>query len=400
MQVKTEKLDHFGRGIAYVNNKITFIENALPEEIIDIKIIKETKKYNVGIPTKYIKYSVSRQQEPCPYASICGGCQLEHMSLEMENNFKKQKVEELLEKFTPYKKDLVKDIIHKDLYHYRNKITLHGKNHQLGYYEKASYELIPIEQCLLANSKINELLPKIMEMSKKQKIEELVIRTSNDEKNSLVSITGTHLNDDPFQTDFDSITINNKNISKTKKIISEIGSKKYFISAESFFQVNQELTKDLYDQVLKTVKKSKPQTILDLYCGTGTIGLYISEEGNHIIGVDSSLSSIQDANQNKELNGVDNIEFIHAKVEDVIENFQEQIDCVIMDPPRAGLDPKTIENLHRIGAQELIYISCDPATMVRDITRLSEQYIPTMIQPLNMFPRTYHVECVCVLKLR
>jgi len=195
----------------------------------------------------------------------------------------------------------------------------------------------------------------------------------------------------------DVLIINNELISKEESIISKIGNKKYYLSIDSFFQINKTLTEKLYNEVKEIVKETKPNKVLDLYCGTGTIGIYISEYVKEVIGIDYSKSSIKNANQNKELNNTDNIKFICNKVENVIDSFTNDIDLIIVDPPRAGLDKNTIKNIKRINPDKLIYISCDPTTLVRDLNLLNEEYNVKFIKPYNMFPRTYHVESIVLM---
>ena len=184
-------------------------------------------------------------------------------------------------------------------------------------------------------------------------------------------------------------------MTKEEKITTTIGSKKYILSVDSFFQVNKTLTEKLYDKVKEQVEKERPNKLLDLYCGTGSIGIYVSDFTKEIIGVDCSKSNIEDANENKKLNNLKNITFINDKVENIIDTFKD-IDMIIVDPPRAGLDQKTIINIERISPKQLIYVSCDPATLARDLNLLTN-YEVEEVTPFNMFPRTYHVECVSVL---
>ena len=146
------------------------------------------------------------------------------------------------------------------------------------------------------------------------------------------------------------------------------------------------------------LKEISPSNTLDLYCGTGTIGIYVSKYTNHVLGIDCNQSNILDANKNKELNKVENIEFIASKVEDVIENIKDKYDLIIVDPPRAGLDPKTIKTIKEMSPINIIYVSCDPVTLMRDLNILKEHYNIVEITPFNMFPRTYHCESITVLE--
>lgn len=396
MNVKIEKLDHFGRGITNINNKICFVENALPNEIVTIEIFKETKKYYLAKTIDFIEKSPFRIIEKCPFYNECNGCNLEHLSFSKENEFKRRKIQELLVKFAKINPTIVKDTKFSDEYNYRNKVTLHGKNNIFGYYKKNSHDLLKIDKCLLLDKKINEII-KLLQREENE-IVELLIRTNNDSSKIMLKITGTIKDIELLQEKVDVLIINDKCLTKENKIITTIGTKKYYLSIDSFFQVNKTFTEKLYDKVKEQVEKVRPNKLLDLYCGTGSIGIYVGEFAKEIIGVDYSNSNIEDANENKKLNNLKNITFINAKVENVIDTFKD-IDMIIVDPPRAGLAQKTIDNIERISPKHLIYVSCDPATLARDLNLLTN-YEVEEVTPFNMFPRTYHVEAVCVLERR
>ena len=396
MKVEIEKLDNFGRGITYFDNKICFIENALPGEIVEIEIINETKKYREGIVIKYFEKAKSRVEEECPYSLICGGCQLNHICYNEENFFKKEKVKDILKKYGDISSDKITNIVYHERNNYRNKIILHGKDQVLGLYHKNSHEIIPINECLLVNPKINDIIPILNKYN--EDIKEVTIKVSNDSNRVLISIKGEVTDINKLKEVCDVLLIDGKCYNDSDKLLTNIGDKKYYQSSDSFFQINSTLTKELYDEVLVNIKDKNFSNILDLYCGTGTIGIYISDYVDKVIGIDYNPSNIEDANNNKELNNINNIDFICDKVENKIDSFND-IDCIIVDPPRAGLDKKTRNFLKKINPQEIIYVSCDPVTLARDIKEL-DTYTVKYIKPFNMFPRTYHVECVCVLEIK
>ena len=395
MEVKIEKLDNLGRGITYINNKICFIENSLPNEIVDIEITKDKSKYLEGKVIKYIETSPYRIEEECPYSSICGGCNLNHMCYNDENKFKTKKVKDLITKYGNTNPDLVENIIYNDRNYYRNKIILHGKDKELGLYKKETNEIIPIKECLLVNPKINEIISILNNIN--TGIEEVTIKTSNDNSKVMISITGEISSPNELLNICNVLILNNNYLTNNQVIETNIGNKKYYQSINSFFQVNNTLTKELYNEVLINVKDKNYKKVLDLYCGTGTIGIYIKDYVDKVIGIDYNKSNIEDAIKNVELNNLDNIEFICDKVENKIDEFTD-IDLVIVDPPRAGLDNKTKDYLKKINSNEIIYVSCDPMTLSRDIKDLSDTYKVKYIKPFNMFPRTYHCESVCILE--
>ena len=395
MKVKIEKLDHFGRGITHINDKICFVKDALPEEIVDIEIIDDNKKYSEAITKKVIEKSLSRIKSKCKYSNKCGGCNFCHLLFEEENKYKEEKVKEIITKFADLDKKVVKKIVFNDEYNYRNKIILHGIGKTLGFYEEKTHSIIPINKCLLISPKMNNII-KILN-SINDGIEEVLIRCSNDDSMIMVELEGKVSDTDKLKVECDILIYNGMILSDLDELINEIGNKKYYVSYSSFFQINRFLTKNLYDEVLNEVKKKKPNKVLDLYTGTGTIGIYVSDFAKKIIGIDSNGSNIRNANKNKELNNVKNIEFICDKVENKINEFKN-IDLIIVDPPRAGLDPKTKEYLKEIKADTIIYVSCDPVTLARDIKELCDKYIVKSIKPFNMFPRTYHCESIVVLE--
>lgn len=372
MKVEIEKLDHYGRGITKINDKICFVENALPEEFVEIEIIKETKKYILATTTKIIKQSKDRITPSCTYSDVCGGCHLAHLSFEKENEFKEQKVTEILEKFAKIKDITIKNIIYDKPYHYRNKITLHQKENKIGLYAQKTNTIIPIKNCLLVTEKLNDEIKKVLP----SKEENIILRIGNK--------TGEILNQN----------------SKKETIISYIGNKKYQVSKQSFFQVNNIITEKLYDEIKSIVKNRNSKNVLDLYCGTGTIGIYISDIVDKVLGIESCKEAVEDANSNKELNNATNCTYKLGKVEDLTKEITKEYDTAIIDPPRSGLHKNVIEKLLEITPNTLIYVSCDPVTLARDLNLLKDKYEIEYIRLYNMFPRTYHVECVCLLNLR
>lgn len=402
MKREIEKLDHFGRGITFIDGKICFVENALPGEIVKLKILKETKKYFLAEAVDFYRLSDSRIDVKCPYYDVCGGCNLEHLSFKKENEFKCMKVKEILKRFSNISDEVINDTLYNNTtYGYRNKVTLHGDGTILGFYQKDSNNIVQIDSCQLANNKINEVIDILNNylLNPNNNILEVLIKTSNDLEAVMVAVKGKLDDYSKLQNLIDVLIVNDEVLIGDGSIISNVGNKKYYVSEKSFFQVNKEVTELLYNEVLNLTKNSGASKVLDLYCGTGTIGIYIADYVDKVVGIDVSESSIRDANKNIELNNCQNIRFICDKVENVIEDF-DSYDLVIVDPPRSGLDQKTIQNLKRISAPNIIYVSCDPATLGRDLKELETDYEVCKVTPINMFPRTYHVECVCLLNRR
>lgn len=387
--VKIEKLDHFGRGIAKVNNMPIFVENSLIDEEVEILITKEKKNYMEGVVIDYIKKSPLRVKSNCPYYDKCGGCDLLHLSYIEQLKYKENKVKEIIKKFSGL--ECVNNIVSSKQFNYRNKITLQVKN-GIGYFQKKSNDIINIDNCLLVDNKINEIINKLKKIDVSD-VKKIVIRVTNLE--SMVVFYGK-INSN-IDLDVDTIIINDKVIKGNGYIREEINDFKFIISPTSFFQVNNIGMINIYNKVLEYVDGGN---VLDLYCGTGTIGIYVSKKANKVLGIELNKEAIKDALINKKLNNINNIDFISGDVGTILSENNFKADIIIVDPPRAGLDNKSIDNIIKIRPRKIIYVSCDPVTLARDLNILKEKYDVIEITPFDMFGNTYHVECVCLLNLR
>lgn len=389
-----EKLDNKGRGICFVDDKITFVENALPEEEVDIEIANSKSKYNEARVKKYNKLSKDRVEVKCPYYDVCGGCDLLHLNYEKELEFKKNKVSSLLKKFGNIDYNITK-IISPLEYNYRNKATFHVKE-KIGYYKKKTYEIIPIDNCLLVDNKINNIINKIKNFNLKN-IYEIVIRIGTIDNMLIIKSNGDV--SDEFKTlDLSSIVLYKDKKYQTIKgndhIITKLGELQFIVSPDSFFQVNTKCALELYNKVLEYADLKETDNVLDLYCGTGTIGLFLASHCNYVTGIEINKYAVEDAIKNKKLNHIRNIDFICDDATNVNVN---DIDVVVVDPPRSGLNEKLINYLMNIGSKRIVYVSCDPVTLARDLKILNNKYNISDITLFNMFSKTEHVETVVLL---
>ena len=393
-QVVIEKLDHFGRGIAKINEKIVFVPNTLKGDVVVIEIVKDNSSYALGKVVKYIEKQ--KRLSPCKYSNICGGCHLIDMDYSSQLEFKKEKIKEL------FKKNLGLDIILDDVItgnksNYRNKINLHVDGEKVGFYALESHDLVEIDECYITKKEINDLLPKVKDLVKNNNIDEVMIRYHN---GLILSIKGNVSKDFLLKNfnDCSLIYLNNKKI-KGNEVIENILDKRFRVSPKSFFQVNTEVCSKMFLKVRSYIKNKSFNKALDLYCGTGVIGILISDLVNEVVGIEVVSDAIEDANYNKRINDINNISFICDKVENRIDSFKD-IDLVIVDPPRSGLDKKSIANIMTIAPKEIIYISCDPTTLTRDLKELRGKYDISNVSIADMFPNTYHCESITVLKRR
>lgn len=404
--VSIEKLDHHGRGIARKDGKVIFVEKALPQECVQIQILKSKKNLEEAKVLSYKKYSKDRVESNCPYYSMCGSCHIRHLFYEKQLEWKMEKVKEIFQKFMNDDSILIQPIVGGIKKNYRNKATFQVKN-QIGYFEKESNRIVPIDDCKLVDFKINKILSLLCSLNIKN-CKQIIVRVSKyfDEsmvifvENGKMSVKEIILQLKPFVT---SIYVKGKELEcvfGNSYIQEKLGDFVFEISPDSFFQVNTEQAKKLYDIVTQYASFKKTDTVLDLYCGTGTIGIYVSSYVHKVLGVEINPQAIMDAKRNQFKNHVENIEFICGDVSKVVEKIKDKFDVVIIDPPRSGLDPKTISFLKNCGAFRIIYVSCDPVTLVRDLKELNLCYTIKEVIPVDMFPNTYHVECVCVLNKR
>ena len=393
---KIDDLDHFGRGITRINNKITFVENALPNEVVELKIKNEKKNYIEATVSKYIEKSKDRESIKCPYYDNCGGCNIMHLSYLKQLEFKQNKIKNIISK---YLNDDIKinEIVpsNKDI-NYRNKVTFQVKKN-IGFYKNNTYELISIDKCLLGNEIINKSI-KYLNKLDLSSINKIICRTGSNELMIIIETTNSNLNVDILKGIASSIylKVNNEyiHVYGNKNIYEQLSNYKYIISPDSFFQVNIDVCTKLYNKIKEYIDENK--NVLDLYCGTGSIGIFVSQN-NSVIGIEKNKFAIMDANKNIELNNLKNIKFICGDSGKEINNIKCNPDIIIVDPPRSGLNIETINNILKYNSKNIIYVSCDPMTLVRDLKLLNNNYYVKEITPFDMFPNTYHAETLTLL---
>lgn len=391
-----DSLDHSGRGIAKLDKKIVFVENAIPGEVVNIKVTKDKKNYMEADVTSYIKKSEKRVDSPCPYFNICGGCDLLHLSYSDMLAFKQEKIENIVNKYIGNNIKINKIVKSSNQFNYRNKVTFQVKE-TLGFYNSKSYELVQIDKCLISSDVINNCIKHLKELDLSE-ISKITCRTNHFELMIIIETKNKNLNIDVIKEFASSIylKINDeyKLVYGNEYIIETIGKYKYLVSPDSFFQINLDVCLKLYSKISEYVGTNK--NVLDLYCGTGTIGIFVSSN-NNVLGIEINKFATQDAIKNKEINNIENIEFICGDSGKIMDNLDFKPDVVIVDPPRAGLSKKTIENIIKLNPNTLIYVSCDPMTLVRDLNLLNNDFNINGITPFDMFPNTKHVECVCYI---
>ena len=378
---------NLGDGVGRIENKPIYIKNAVSKDKLEVKITRVNKKYLQGEIVKIVKESEDRVKPLCPYFPKCGGCTFWNVNINKENEIKENYIKRLF----PNVK--VNTIIANNEINYRNKVTFHIHNGKLGYYQKNSNNLVIIEECLILNKEINKI-KKYLETLDLTKVTEIMIRYSNNYDELLINFKGQlkDYNNLKKIKNIKSIYINNYLVYGNPTIKEKINNLEFLIGPNSFFQINTNMIANLYDSIKNFITPSS--SLLDLYCGTGTIGIYLNEYFEHILGIDIVKENIENAFLNKEINKIDNISFQHKDASSIENTY---FDVVIVDPPRAGLGEKTKEHLLNINSKIIIYVSCNPNTLKKDIEKLKEKYQLVEITPVNMFPKTEHIECVSLL---
>ena len=389
--VKIEKYDDLGQGICKIDNKVCFIKKAIPCEEVDVKITKVKKHYNEGIITNIIKSSQERVNPICPYYNKCGGCDFLHVTEEEEKKFK---IDRCLRYFGKTNK------FYDTNDNYREKVIIHIYNNQLGYYEEESNTIVSIDYCYLVDNTINNIITILKENLSKNDKGEILIRCNN-KKEVLVAIKGKFSNIDKLKNTaiISNLIYNDKILKGNDYLYEEIEAYKFKVHYNSFFQVNKKGLESISKIFKEFFNKKKIGNVLDLYSGTGVLGILVSSLVKKVISVEMNKNATSDAKENIKLNNIANIEIIEGKVEDYINTFQNvHIDLVIVDPARRGLDKKTISYLNQIRTKYIIYISCNIHSLKRDLELLKENYIIDEVNIVDMFKRTTHVESIALLK--
>lgn len=403
-KVEVTKLDHQGRGIAKINDKIIFIPNALPEETVDVDIILEKKKYYEGIIKETINASDKRIKSICPYFEECGGCQFLNMNYPDSLDYKQNKVEEIMNKYLGIKIKINNIVACDNNLYYRNKTTFQVEN-DIGFFKEKTNTLIPVDKCYISDIKINDIYKAIKDNINLTNVKQVIIRATKNTLESMVIFKTSNYIDnkkiiDILKKKVDSIYINDELIYGKGKIIENLCNKNFYISPSSFFQVNTLQAEKLYNKAIAYADIKKEDTVLDLYCGTGTIGIVASDKAKKVIGIELNKEAIKDANENKKLNNINNIEFYAGDVGKILNKNNYKPDIIIVDPPRAGLDSLALAQILNIRPKKLVYVSCDLMTLARDLKLLSNDYDILELTPVDMFPYTAHVESVCALKYK
>lgn len=431
-------LDDFGKGIVRIDDTTCFIDNLLPGEEADIETDFKYGKLAKAKAINRYNDSPDRVHPECKYYPNCGGCQLMHLSYEKQLEYKTKKVKELLHKFAKLDVEVYPCIGLENPTRFRNKVQKpvrfdnKKKKIKAGFYQSGTHNLIGVEDCLMEtplSNKISNLLVSLFEKyhftpyhedAQFGLIRHILIKTNTNQDQALVTLIVTR-SDIKGIKDFAKELMKkipqvvgvvlNINTRKTNVILGEkdvpvfghtkiqdmIFDKKFLISTQSFYQVNSHQIETLYGKAIEFAQLKKTDSLLDAYCGTGTIGLCCADKVKDVLGVEIVADAVHDAILNAKINNLTNAHFIKGDATKFILQSDKHFDVIIMDPPRKGSTPEFINAVKRIAPERVVYVSCDPVTLARDLALFKDTYQIEKVQPVDMFPNSMHVETVCLL---
>ena len=429
-----------GKGVVKVGRDIIFCDGLFPNEEADIEILYQRAGVLFGKVKKLYTLSKDRIQPKCKICTSCGGCQYQQIRYEKQLEFKTDRVKEAMKRIAHVDIKVNDCIGAKNPYHYRNKIQMPYQkdrkgNIVYGFYKQNTHEIIPTKECMIEDKRAASILWDIKELLKEYKIpiynedsgkgilRYVLIRTSY-HYDELMVVLITSMMNFPGQRNFvDALLKKHPEITTVVENVNSrhtnviLGNKEkvlygpgfikdtilgltFEISPSSFFQVNPEQVEILYKTALDLIDINKQQVVLDAYSGVGTIGLIASKNAKKVISVEIVKDAHKNAIENAQRNNISNIEFHCGDAGEFISSYDGDLDIVIMDPPRKGSDEKFLSTLINKRVKQIIYVSCDPETMARDVGYLSSHYKVTYLQPVDNFPMTAHVETVVGLYLK
>ncbi len=440
-----EKMVNTGFGLAKDDGLPIFIEEVVTGDVVDAKIVTKNKSYGKGIVEKINTPSKNRVEPFCSLAKVCGGCQWQHISYDYQLEAKREIVKDCIQKIAGIDTKVLPTMPASNTKGYRCKIqypvaqTKVSKRYLAGYYKKGTHEIINIKHCPIQPAIIDDIVQFLRDKAQELGIvaydegthrgtlRHFVFRYSKSENKLILILVVNdrkiHKNLKDFSEavseEFPQISgiVVNSNTDKTNKIMGErffpaigkdyiiehIDKCKYRISAGSFFQVNIESAKNILDVVKELVRKNcKLPRILDAYSGVGTFGIYLSNLAKTIVAVEDCHQAVMDASYNLKLNYINNIDLIEGDAEKIFKKLEEAgeyFDLVIIDPPRKGCNNEVLDIISRLSKKHIIYVSCNPATLARDMKILKEKgFEPKFVQPIDMFCHTYHIETVVLFE--
>lgn len=433
-----------GEGIGYYKKQAIFVPNALPKENVLVKIVKVLKGYAIAELLEIKVPSKDRVENFCPYYTKCGGCSLQHLNYLASGVLKRELVMEAITRYTklnPRSFEVKPTILMDDPLHYRAKVNMPVRNGihgtVFGLYAPNSEKFVRIKDCAIQNENINYVINEIAKVMdkliisaydgkmKKGFVRYVVVRSSLYNNETQVTYILTKELKDMNLLAEETLKINNvvsvyysinnnfedadifgkeiKFVKGKETIIEKLGDYKYQLLPNSFFQLNPKQAIRLYEEVKKAAKLSLKENVLDAYCGVGSIGIYLAKWAKEVVGVESNKEAIINAKENAKMNNLKNIRFIEGNASNVLPYLVKDHfipDVMVFDPPRTGITQDVKDAIIKCKPKRIVYVSCNPASLAKDLATLTELYQVKYIQPIDMFPFTSHIESICLLELK
>jgi 23S rRNA (uracil1939-C5)-methyltransferase len=454
VEVAIEKMAFGGRGVGRVNGFVLFVRNAAPGDKITARVVRKKRDHGEAVLTQLLSPSPDRVAAPCPYSGHCGGCQWQHIRYDRQLAYKQDHVVESMERLGGLKSVRVHPAIPSERrFAYRNKMEFSFSDRRwflpeemntphmdssfaLGLHVPGTFnKVLDVSACLLQRETGNHILSMVREYAKASGLPVyglkshkgfwrfLMLRHSGALDQWMVNVVTSEPRHQALKPLADHLcgripritsVVNNVNrrrasiavgeqeigVAGQNAIMDKIGPYHFHISANSFFQTNSRAAHELYRVVLEYADLKGSDTVLDLYSGTGTIPIFIADRVRTVLGMEMSRSAVEDALKNCRENGIDNCRFICGDIRREIHSLTHRPDALIIDPPRAGMHQDVLKQVLALTPERIVYVSCNPATLARDMGRMSDAYDLVEIQPVDMFPHTYHIEAVARLRLR
>lgn len=441
-EVEIVDLGDNGEGIGKINDFTVFIHGGIPGDKVCTRIIKVKKQYAIGIVDGILEPSSKRCVPECPYIK-CGGCQTQMIDYSSQLLIKKKHVEDAMKRIGNLDVKVSDVLGMTDPIAYRNKsqypVRLQEGTLQMGFYKQRTHEVVDLDHCLVQHPLVNRVIKSL-----RKHLERLNIKPYNELKHNgilrhvvtrisfktqdmmLIFVTNTKEEQSVLRTLSETLSsefpqiksfVQNINVSKGNrvlgyenitllgeaKIVDYIGELSFEISPLSFLQVNPIQTEVLYNKVMTLADLNPEDRVIDIYCGIGTISLFLAQRAKHVVGVELIDVAIEDAKKNAMNNGLSNTEFYAGKAEIVIPELYKkgyEADVIVVDPPRKGCEKEVLDTILEMAPKKVIYVSCKASTLARDLKILSEKYIIECIQPTDLFPFTTHIETIVKLSLK
>ena len=454
VELWVDKMAFGGKGVARLDGLVVFVEGAVPGDRVMAKIVRKKKDYAEAKLQELLDPSPDRVNAPCPYSGYCGGCSFQHLRYKKQLEYKKGHISDSMERIGALTDIMVRDVIPSDsIYGYRNKMEfsfsdrcwLPAEKYAKGEREGGSglglhvpgtfFKVMDIDACLLQHDMGNLILNKVKRYMRESNVpvyglkdhrgfwrfltlrystafDEWLVNlvTSEEDRGVVMPLAEALCN----VTDRIKTVVNNINTRKAaiasgeREIIltgegfirDRIGLHTFQVSANSFFQTNSSGAGKLYKKVVEYAELEGHEVVLDLYCGTGTIPIFLSKGAKEVIGMEIVEAALMDAERNCISNNALNCRFILGDIRETLPDIRFIPDVLIIDPPRTGIHEDILNVIMNMAVKKVVYVSCNPATMARDIGRMSDRYIVKEIQPVDMFPHTYHIEAVAKMLLQ